>query len=199
MTDDRVMTVEAFVNKNDTVLDLKLTQHSSPADVDRATQKIVDLAKNYKIELDGDKKAARKYCARFVASMKEAAGGRPCIFVGMRELVDNGSLISHIVLGGFEKAVLEQIWHDAGERARTAAEPRNVKVEVLVDGHPCDVRDFIDSWQSQVKRMIDSAAAELVREQFGQLDDKLREIGDKLNQFKRDNIYNTLGIKDDDD
>lgn len=90
-----------------------------------------------------------------------------------KDLIDDRNLIGHIVLGGIGKhpAMCEAI-REAGE----------ADLRLTVNGKEIDLQEFVDHWQSQVKRIITERALEMVDEKFNSMRDKMSEFTSGLEE-----------------
>lgn len=87
------------------------------------------------------------------------------------EIVDNKSLIGHIILSGIgtHPSIMESVARD-----------READVKLTVNGAEIDIQSFMDHWQSQVERMIREEAMKLVEDKFNDVSDKMREFSNAL-------------------
>jgi len=92
---------------------------------------------------------------------------------------NNRSIISSMVLNGLSKAVQENF----NEILDTYKENDGiVDISLFIEGHAIDVKAFVDSWQSQVRRMIKEEAKNITNElfNFNEIDEMIEDLKDRL-------------------
>ena len=89
------------------------------------------------------------------------------------EIIDDKSLVGHIILNGIWKhpAVMEAVKRD-----------REAEVKLTVNGAEMDIQSFMDHWQSQVERMIREEAIKLVGDKFDDVREKMHEFTTALSE-----------------
>ena len=102
------------------------------------------------------------------------------------EIIDNGSLLGHMVLHGVANFtdVIEAI-----------SEKDCAEISMTVNGKEIDIRDFIEHWESQVSGMIKDEAKNLVEEHFETVREKMDEVTETLDGVIGNLLYNGKSAK----
>jgi hypothetical protein len=87
------------------------------------------------------------------------------------DIVDNKSLVGHIILNGIGKhpEVMKAVTRD-----------KEAEVKLTVNGAEIDIQSFMDFWQSQVERAIHEEAMKLVEDKFNDIREKMEDFSNAL-------------------
>lgn len=91
-----------------------------------------------------------------------------------QELKDN-TLLSHIVLNCLTDTVAKKII-----TANRTESGIICDIKLTVNEHELNLLSFIKHWQSQVSRMIKEKAKEITEERFGDINDLLDDLEERL-------------------
>ncbi len=97
-----------------------------------------------------------------------------------KELKEN-SLLSHMVIWGMKKSLMEVIH-------KTYVEKKCEKLDIrfTIEGEEIDIQKIVSKWQEQVERMIKEEAQDIVKNQFNDVMSKFNEIvGDSKEVFDK--------------
>ncbi len=93
--------------------------------------------------------------------------------INREQIVDKNSLVGYMVLHCLSKS-----WEaidEVGERG-------HAEVCLTIDGKEVDLQEFVDHWQSQIERMIQEEAKNMVEEKFNKVRDSMFEFTNALEQ-----------------
>ena len=73
------------------------------------------------------------------------------------------------------------------DKTNTKDKDSIVDVKLTVDDIELDIKEFVELWESQVDRMIDEAAKNLVNDKFSSLRENIDCINDKVSELISNN------------
>ena len=102
--------------------------------------------------------------------------------IELRELMDRSEMLSHIFLGCIPAedllAIKEEFIGDKDFKKESATIP----VEMKIGGVSVNPKKFFDSLKSQINRLVEEKAGELVNEKLGS--EKMRAMQQKLYEYE---------------
>jgi hypothetical protein len=90
---------------------------------------------------------------------------------------NNDTLVSHVIINCMAESLKNSEIIEMSDKIRFN---NGLEVQLLIEGKEVDLQHFCDHWESQVDRMITEKAKELIENRFGDVNDLMRDLQDRL-------------------
>ena len=96
--------------------------------------------------------------------------------INLTDDVRKDGLLSHIILNSISETTMDALVKEGSIQGVGVI----CDLVLTANGHEIDIQDFVDHWQSQVDRIIEEKAQELLSDRFREISDLLVDLEERI-------------------